>query len=201
MDNKQEEIVTESEVKEQEEAVTETEVKQKEEKKPIEHINKEKKNLFKKKEDLEKKKLIEDNKNLNEKILRISAEMQNMKRRNEENLANMLKYEGEDILKKILPTIDNFERAISLDESNQIDEVKKFLNGFKMIYNSLCETLKSFEITEIECLNQPFDSNTMEAVMVEETNEVEPNTVIEVLQKGYRYKDKVIRYAMVKVSK
>ena len=200
MDNKQEEIVTEPEKVQQEEIVTEPVVKQKEEK-PVEHINKEKKNLFKKKEDLEKKKLIEDNKNLNEKVLRISAEMQNMKRRNEENLANMLKYEGEDILKKILPTIDNFERAISLDESSQIDEVKKFLNGFKMIYNSLCEILKSFEITEIECLNQPFDSNTMEAVMVEETDEVEPNTVIEVLQKGYRYKDKVIRYAMVKVSK
>ena len=200
MDNKQEEIVTEPEKVQQEEIVTEPVVKQKEEK-PVEHINKEKKNLFKKKEDLEKKKLIVDNKNLNEKVLRISAEMQNMKRRNEENLANMLKYEGEDILKKILPTIDNFERAISLDESSQIDEVKKFLNGFKMIYNSLCEILKSFEITEIECLNQPFDSNTMEAVMVEETDEVEPNTVIEVLQKGYRYKDKVIRYAMVKVSK
>jgi len=166
-----------------------------------EEIKKEKKNLFKKKEDLEKKKLEEENNTLKEKILRISAEMQNMKRRNEEKTANMLKYEGEELIKNLLPTVDNFERAISLDEDNQIDEVKKFLDGFRMIYNSLRELLKSKEIEEIDCLNKPFDPNLMEAVMVEETKEVAPDTVIEVFQKGYTYKGKVIRHAMVKVSK
>ena len=167
----------------------------------VEDIKKEKKNLFKKKEDLEKKKLEEDNRVLNDKLLRISAEMQNMKRRNEERLSTMLKYEGEDVLKKLLPTLDNFERAISLDDSSMQDEIKNFLSGFKMIYKSLSETLESFEVKEIDCLNKPFDPNTMEAVMVEENKDVEPDTVVEVLQKGYIYKDKVLRHAMVKVSK
>ncbi len=186
-------------IKEEKEIEVETEAKT--EVKEQQEIKKEKKNLFKKKEDLEKKKLEEDNKLLNDKILRISAEMQNMKRRNEERLTTMLKYEGEEVIKNLLPTIDNFERAISIDESVNTEEVNKFLSGFKMIYNNLKETLNSFQVKEIECLNKPFDPNIMEAVMVEENKSVEPDTVIEVLQKGYTYKDKVIRHAMVKVSK
>lgn len=196
-------ITNEEEVVEEEK---QPEVKQekgieKEEAEKVEDIKKEKKNLFKKKEDLEKKKLEEDNRVLNDKLLRVSAEMQNMKRRNEERLSAMLKYEGEDVLKKLLPTLDNFERAISLDDSSMQDDIKNFLSGFKMIYNSLKETLESFDVKEIDCLNKPFDPNIMEAVMVEETKDVEPDTVIDVLQKGYTYKDKVLRHAMVKVSK
>ena len=185
----------------QEEVVEEKTTEVTTEKEKVEDIKKEKKNLFKKKEDLEKKKLEENNRVLNDKLLRISAEMQNMKRRSEERLSTMLKYEGEDVLKKLLPTLDNFERAISLDDSSMQDEIKNFLSGFKMIYKSLKDTLESFEVKEIDCLNKPFDPNTMEAVMVEETKEVEPDIVIDVLQKGYTYKDKVLRHAMVKVSK
>ena len=70
-----------------------------------------------------------------------------------------------------------------------------------MIYGNLSSTLQSYEIQVIDALHQPFDHNTMEAVMTEEVEGVEPNMVIDVLQKGYTYKGKVIRYAMVKVSK
>ncbi len=167
----------------------------------VEEPKKEKKGLFNKKEDLEKKKLQDENNELKDKLLRVSAEMQNMMRRNEEKIATLLKYEGEDLIKSLLPVVDNFERAISMDDANLQDEVSKFLEGFKMIYGNLNTTFQSHEIIQIEALHQPFDPNTMEAVLVEEVEGIEPGMVIDVLQKGYTYKGKVIRHAMVKVSK
>ena len=176
--------------------------------KKAEHKKDDKKGLFGKKdnpqiEKLEKEnnKLKEENKLMNDKVLRISAEMQNMMRRNEEKIQNIRKFEGEDLIKKLLPTLDNFERAISMDDTNLLDEVSKFLNGFKMIYGNLSEVFKSIEVEVIDCLHKPFDPNTMEAVLVEEVEGIEPNMVIDVLQKGYTYRGKVIRHAMVKVSK
>lgn len=161
----------------------------------------EKKGIFKKKEDLEKKKLQEENAQLKDKFLRVNAEMQNMRRRMEEEKANLLKYEGEDLIKRLLPIVDNFERAIGMDDTNLEDEVSKFLSGFKMIYGNLNNTLQGYEVIAMDSLNKPFDPNTMEAVMLEEVEGMEPNIVVDVLQKGYTYKGKVIRHAMVKVSK
>lgn len=189
-----------------EETVTKQETITKEEKK--EEVtkdktseNKEEKKGFFKKKDSEKEKLIEDNKMLQDKVLRITAEMQNMRRRMEEEKSNLLKYEGEDFIKMILPIADNFERAIGINEDTLSEDVKKYLSGFKMIYSNLASIMQSYNIEIIDALNKPFDANTMEAVMVEENKDVEPNTVIDVLQKGYTYKGKVIRHAMVKVSK
>ena len=161
----------------------------------------EKKSFFKKKEDLEKKKLQEENALLKDKYLRVNAEMQNMRRRMEEEKTNLLKYEGEDLIKRLLPVIDNFERAITMDDTNLEDELSKFLSGFKMIYGNLNSTLQSYEVVAMDIINKPFDPNTMEAVMVEEVPDMESNIVVDVLQKGYTYKGKVIRHAMVKVSK
>lgn len=189
----QEEIVQETTVEEQK-VVDDTNPETKEE-------PKKKKGLFDKKDDQEKKKLQEEVAMLKDKYLRTSAEMQNMKRRMEEEKANLLKYDGEELIKKLLPVVDNFERAISMDDANLEDEVSKFLNGFKMIYGNLSDTLQGYEVLAMDILGKPFDPNTMNAVLVEEVEGVEPNTVIDVLQKGYTYKGKVIRYAMVKVSK
>lgn len=160
-----------------------------------------KKGIFKKKSDLEIEKLTLENQSLQDKVLRVTAEMQNMRRRMEEEKSQLLKYEGEDLIKMILPVADNFERAIGVNEDNLSEDIIKYLNGFKMIYSNLSNTLQSYQVEAIDCLNQPFDANSMEAVMVEENSDVEPNTVIQVLQKGYTYKGKVIRHAMVKVSK
>lgn len=160
-----------------------------------------KKGIFKKKSDLELEKLTLENKALQDKVLRVTAEMQNMRRRMEEERSQLLKYEGEDLIKMILPVADNFERAIGVNEDNLSEDIIKYLNGFKMIYSNLSNTLQNYQVEVIDCLNQPFDANSMEAVMVEENSDVEPNTVIQVLQKGYTYKGKVIRHAMVKVSK
>ena len=193
--NIQEEIVNEETVEVENPAVDDTKADPKQEE------PKEKKGFFAKKEDAEKKKLQEEVAMLKDKYLRTSAEMQNMKRRMEEERANLLKYDGEELIKKLLPVVDNFERAISMDDANLEDELSKFLNGFKMIYGNLNDTLQGYEVIAMDILGQPFDPNTMNAVLVEEAEGVEPNTVIDVLQKGYTYKGKVIRYAMVKVSK
>ena len=165
------------------------------------HKPDDKKGFFKRKEDEEKKKLQAENAELKDKYLRTQAEMQNMRRRMEEEKASLLKYEGEDLIVKLLPTLDNFERAIKMDDTNLEDEVSKFLEGFKMIYGNLSNTLQGFEVLAMDILNKPFDPELMDAVLVEEVPGVEPNTVVDVLQKGYTYKGKVIRHAMVKVSK
>jgi len=160
----------------------------------------EKKGIFKKKEDQELKKFKEENAMLKDKFLRANAEMQNMRRRMEEEKANSLKYEGEELIKKLLPIIDNFESAISMDDTNLEDEVSKFLSGFKMIYDNLIEILKSKGVAEIDALNKPFDPSIMNGVATEINNDVEEGTVLDVLQKGYMYNDKILRPAMVKVS-
>ena len=195
-----EEVVSENADTSKEE-VTEETVENKETTEGQEETKEEKKGFFKKKEDPEKKKLQEENAMLKDKFLRVNAEMQNMRRRMEEEKANLLKYEGEDLIKKLLPVIDNFERAIGMDDTDLEDEVSKFLSGFKMIYGNLSSTLQGYEVIAMDILNKPFDPNTMDAVMVEEVEGMESNMVVDVLQKGYTYKGKVIRHAMVKVSK
>lgn len=137
---------------------------------------------------------------LNDKYLRVMAEMQNIKRRNDEEREKLLKYDGESFITALLPFVDNFGRAIMMDDNNLEDEVSKFLSGFKMMYGNLNTILTNYEIKEIDCLNKEFDPNTMNAMLCEKIDGVEPNIVVEIFQKGYIYKDKVIRPAMVKVS-
>ncbi len=153
-----------------------------------------------KKENKELLKLEEEKRLLNDKLLRVSAEMQNMKRRYEEELAKSYKYGGEEVILSLLPVIDNFERAIKLDDSNLSDELSKFLEGFKMIYGNVLNILNNLEVKEIEALHKPFDPTMMEAVLTSHEDGVEAGMVVDVMQKGYMYKDKVIRVAMVKVS-
>ena len=144
--------------------------------------------------------LKETNTLLNDKILRLNADLYNIKRRNEEEIARLCKYDGEEFIKKLLVIVDNFERAILLDDANLSDELSKFLSGFKMIYGNLISLLNEKEVHEIECINNDFDPSHMQAVLTEHIEGVEPGKVIDVMQKGYIYKDKVIRPAMVKVS-
>lgn len=136
-----------------------------------------------------------------DKLLRLQAEFMNYQNRREKELETLFKYEGENIIKEMLKVVDNFERAISMDDDDLSDEVSKFLSGFKMIYTSLVNMLSELEVTEIEVDGKEFDPTIAEAVLVEEDKTKPANVVLEVLQKGYKYKDKVIRPAMVKVNK
>lgn len=157
---------------------------------------KEKKDKFK-----ERIKELEDKvKALEEQNLRTNAELINYRKRKDEEMSKMLKYSSEDIVREILPIVDNFERAISMDDDNLEDEVSKFLSGFKMIYCKLVSILEKNGVKAIDGANKSFDPTYHQAVMTEPKEGVEAGMVIEVLQKGYLLKDKVIRPAMVKVS-
>lgn len=159
---------------------------------------KEKKKLFKSKDETkELKDLIEQLKNEN---LTAKADLINYRKRKDDEVSRMLKYANEDLAKEILPIIDNFERAINMDDENLDDEVSKFLAGFKMIYCGLVGTMEKYGVKAIDGFNKPFDPTYHQAVMTEKREGVEPGQVIEVLQKGYLLKDKVIRPAMVRVS-
>lgn len=139
-------------------------------------------------------------KKLEEALLRNQAELINFKRRKEEETSRMLKYANEDIVLEFLPILDNIERAISMDDEDLEDEVSKFLEGFKMVYAQIKGLLEKFEVKEIECLNMPFDPTYHQAVFTGKDDNYESGIILEVLQKGYIYKDKVIRPSMVKVN-
>jgi molecular chaperone GrpE len=135
-----------------------------------------------------------------EKVLRTNAEMINFKRRLEEESLRAFKYMNEPVMKRLLPIVDNFERALKMDDNNLEDEVSKFLVGFKMIYSDMIGLLEEFEVSEIKSLNETFDPNLHEAIMTDKDNQKETGIVLDVLQKGYKLKDKVIRPSMVKVN-
>ena len=137
---------------------------------------------------------------LNEALLRSQAELINYKKRKDEETARILKYAEKDILEGFLPILDNFERAISMDDNNFGDETSKFLEGFRMVYNQTRALLEKFEVKEIDCLGKEFDPSYEQAVVVEKDETKESGVVLEVLQKGYMYKDRVLRIAMVKVN-
>ncbi len=139
-------------------------------------------------------------KEANDKFLRLQAEFINFQNRTAKEVSEMLKYEGVNFIKDILPTVDNLERAIKLDNNDLSDEVSKFLAGVKIIYGNLVQMLNTYEIKEIEALGKEFDPNTMEAVITEHDETKPANVVLEVFTKGYTYKDKIIRPAMVKVN-
>lgn len=140
-----------------------------------------------------------DLKEAEDKVLRSKADMINYRRRMEEEQNKIYKYSNENMIKELLPIIDNFERAILMDDADLTDEVSKFLIGFKMIFSELQKVLKEHDVKQIEALNKEFDANYHEAVLTEKSDK-KSGIVIEILQKGYMYKDKVIRPVMVKVS-
>ena len=160
---------------------------------------KEKKRLFNKKDDKikEYEKLIKE---LEDKILVMSADNVNYRKRKDEEVSRLLKFCNEDIIKDLLSISDNCERALKIAEDKTDEEFIKFNEGYKMIYCSIQNILEKYDVKAIDGANKPFDPVYHNAVIMEAKEGVEPGMVIEVLQKGYLYKDKVIRPAMVKVS-
>lgn len=135
-----------------------------------------------------------------DKVARTQAEMINFKKRKEDETSLRLKYCNEDLLLKFVQVCDNFERAIKMDDNDLSDEVSKFLEGFKMMYTNMREILRANEVVEVECEGKEFDATVMEAILVEHDDAKPAHVVLEVLQKGYMYKDKLLRSAMVKIN-
>ncbi len=138
---------------------------------------------------------------LNEKIRYNQAELINYRKRKEEEVTNRLKYANQDLISELILILDNFERAIRLDDNNLTDELSKFLKGFKMMYASFDDVLKKYGLEEIEAEHKEYDPNTMEALMTDSDKNYKDGEVLEVLLKGYRLKDRVIRPCSVRVNK
>ena len=144
--------------------------------------------------------LIAENANLAEKVKLAQAELVNYRRRKDEETQSMLKYANQDLIMELINVVDNFERAIKLDDNNLTDELSKFLTGFKMMYANLTEILKKFGVEEISRPGEKFDPALEQALLVDTVEELEDDVVIEVLLKGYKLKDRVIRPASVKIN-
>ena len=142
--------------------------------------------------------LTDQNKGLVEKVKLAQAELINYRKRKDEETESLLKYANTGIITEILPIIDAFEKVINND--NVSDELKNYLVGFKMIYKNLCDILKKYGVEEINRVGQVFDPNLEQALLVDNDPSKEDDIVLEVLLKGYKLKDRVIRPASVKIN-
>jgi len=143
---------------------------------------------------LEKIKELED---LNSRYLRLQADFNNYKKRVEKDRESLFAYATQDLLTKLLPAIDNFDRAMS----SATDKNDGFYHGMDLIYQQLIDVLKNNGLEEIKALGEKFDPNLHHGVSQEESNEHDEDTIIEVFQKGYKVKDRVLRPSMVKITK
>ena len=159
------------------------------------HDNKKEEELLAKIKELE-----ELNKSLTDKVKLAQAELVNYRRRKDEETTGMLKYANQNLIMEILPILDNFERAIKLDDNNLTDELSKFLAGFKIMYASLNGVLQKFGVEEISRVGEIFDPTQEQALITDSLADHQDEEVLEVLQKGYKLKDRVIRPASVKIN-
>lgn len=134
---------------------------------------------------------------LNDKLIRTMAEFDNFRKRSDKEKAQMFEIGARDIIEKVLPVIDNFERG--LGAITEEEKEGAFAQGIEKIYKQLVTSLTEAGLKPIEAVGKPFDPNFHNAVMHAEDPEQEENLVAEEFQKGYTYKDTVVRHSMVKV--
>ncbi|MBU8849668.1 MAG: nucleotide exchange factor GrpE [Desulfobacterales bacterium] len=134
-----------------------------------------------------------------DRVLRLSAEFENYKKRKQREADEFKKFANETIFRQLLTVVDNLERAISSTQKNS-DE-GGLLEGVKLTHKEIIKLFETFNVKPVEAENQPFDPNFHQAVTQEETDSFPENTVSKVLQKGYLLHDRLIRPAMVVVSK
>lgn len=154
----------------------------------------EKKGFFKKKKD-KKDEQIEE---LTDKLRRSMAEFDNFRKRTEKEKAAMFEVGAKSVIEKLLPIVDNFERGLAAIPEEEKES--SFAQGMDKIYKQLSKTLEDMEVKPIEAVGKKFDPNFHNAVMHVEDETVDDNVVVEEFQKGYTYRDSVIRCSMVKVA-
>lgn len=154
----------------------------------------EKKGLFKKKKKDKKDEQIEE---LNDRLKRQMAEFENFRKRTEKEKTQMFDMGAKTIIEKILPVVDNFERGLAAVSEDQKDD--PFITGMDKIYKQMMAELDAVGVKPIDCIGQEFNPDFHNAVMQVENDELESGTVAQELQKGYMYKDTVVRHSMVSV--
>jgi len=137
-------------------------------------------------------------KQLQNDYLKEKADLENIKKRLEKERVMERKYAAMNFAKKLVSPLDTFELALSHEVEDET--AKTFVQGFKMIQDQIKKALEDEGVSEIDAQNEDYDPNFHQAIMTEKKEGTEPNKVIEVLQKGYMFKDRVIRPAIVKIS-
>ena len=133
-----------------------------------------------------------------DKFLRKAAEFENFKRRTENDQFNLISYAAESFITKLLPVIDDFERSLQhIDDDSSVDAVKE---GIKLVYEKLLKVLDEQGVKKMKVKGEPFNVDYHDALMQRKDDSVAPHTVLEEVEKGYLYRDKVIRHAKVIVS-
>ena len=155
----------------------------------------EKKKFFGKKKKDKKDEKIEE---LTDKLTRQMAEFDNFRKRTEKEKSQMYEVGAKDIIEKILPVVDNFERGLAAVTEEEKENA--FVQGMEKVYKQLMTTLEGIEVKPIEAVGKEFDPNFHNAVMHVEDENLGENIVAEEFQKGYLYRDSVVRHSMVKVA-
>lgn len=132
--------------------------------------------------------------------LRVAAEAQNIRRRADKDVENARKFALERFASELLPVVDNLERAMDAADREQT-VVKPLLEGVELTYKSFLDVLQKFQIQQLDPAGEPFDPQLHEAMSMVDNPDVEPNTVLHVMQKGYTLSGRLLRAAMVMVSK
>ena len=164
-----------------------------------EKLEKAKKALFSKKEKKEKKdKKDEQIAELTDRLMRQMAEFDNFRKRTEREKAQMFEIGAKDIIEKILPVVDNFERGFAGLSEEEL--ATPFAQGMDKVYKQMVSTLEAAGVKPIEAVGKEFDPNLHNAVMHEDNEEFGENIISEEFIKGYTYRDSVVRHSMVKVA-
>ena len=138
-----------------------------------------------------------------DRMLRIAADADNFKKRMEREKENLVKYAGENILRELLSTVDNLERALEQAATETVDAEKKLealIEGLELTHKGLVSTLEKFDVQPIESVGKEFNPNEHEALTMEQSDEVPQGHVAREFVKGYRFKDRLLRDAKVAVS-
>ncbi len=143
--------------------------------------------------------LLEQVAKANDQVLRVQAEMQNVRRRAERDVENAHKFALDKFAADLLPVVDNLERALAAIDSSDEGQ-KSVAEGLKLTLKSFIEVLARFKIQAIDPAGQPFDAELHQAVSMVPNPDLEPNTVMDVFQKGYTLNGRLVRPAMVVVS-
>ena len=167
------------------------------------HLHLEEERREKEKEIEELKKRVEEKekeaKEHYDRLLRVAADLENYKKRAAKEKEEWVKFANEDLIKAILPFIDNLERAVN--HAEKVKDTGMMIEGARLTVQQLLQTLGKFGVSPIESVGKPFDPAMHEAMFIVETDKHEPNQVVEELQKGYLLYDRLLRPATVSVSK
>ena len=145
--------------------------------------------------EVERERLAAENASLQDRLLRLHAEFDNFRRRAERERSELAQYAASEFVSAILPALDDFERALRVETAD-----RKYARGLELIYQGLSETLKKMGLDPIETAGKTFDPTVHQAVQRVETDEADDQTILTEFQKGYKFRGKLLRPAMVQVA-